>query len=354
MTFGQGNLIWENMSSNSQPTRCRCAPARTLLGLALAVGLAAGCEQALDVGHNTKGRFPVGAHSPAILMNDSFSDNWSPEFAALFANNGGPSLAGILVNASLYWPDLTANVAGWNDFVTRARRSGLQGLPDVTESDATAFVVPPDRQIESTPPHHSRGAQFIIDKSRELSQPWLPVALIACSQLTDIADAYLIDPTVVDRVVVVAQLGSYTAPKGLMTGPNGDLDPWADWIVAQRFRYVQISAFYDQSADVTADDVPNLPHNALGAWMADKRTKLSVLPVASDQEPILLLAAPEFITTATAASPDTSAGFASPFGQGPPLVPDPSGTAWLVTQIDATAARKRLWQMLNNPATFKP
>jgi hypothetical protein len=340
------------MSSNRQP-RCR-APARTLLGLALAVGLAAGCEQALDVGHNTKGKLPADARNPAILINDSFNDNWSPEFAALFANNGGPSLTGIIVNASQYWPDLNANVAGWNDFVTRARASGLQGLPDVTKSENTAFIVPPDRQIESTAPNRSLGAQFIVAKSRELSLPWLPVVIIACSQLTDIADAYLIDPTVVDRVVVVAQVGSYTAPKGLMTGPNGDLDPWADWIVAQKFRYVQVSAFYDQSADVTADDVPNLPPNALGAWMAGKRAALSPLPVASDQEPILALAAPEFATTVVRSSPDLSAGFASPFGQGPPLVPDLDGNVWLITQIDATAARKRMWQMLGNPATFKP
>jgi len=338
------------MSSNRQPS-CRRASARTLLGLVLAVGFAAGCEQALDVGHNTNGKLPADARNPAILINDSFSDNWSPEFAALFANNGGPQLTGIIVNASLYWPDLNANVAGWNDFVTHARASGLQGLPGVTRSETTAFVVPPDRQIESTAPVATDGAQFIVDKSRELSLPWLPVVIIACSQLTDIANAYLIDPTVVERVVVVAQLGSYSAPKGLMTGPNGDLDPWADWIVAQKFRYVQISAFYDQSADVTADDV--LPANPLGDWMAAKRTSLSPLPVASDQEPILALAAPEFVTTVVQSSADTSAGFASPFGQGPPLVPDPNGNAWLITQIDATAARKRMWQMLNNPATFK-
>jgi hypothetical protein len=137
-----------------------------------------------------------------------------------------------------------------------------------------------------------------------------------------------------------------------MTGPNGDLDPWADWIVAQKFRYVQVSAFYDQAADVTDDDV--LPANDLGIWMAAKRAKLSTLPVAADQEPILALAAPEFVTNVVPSSADTSAGFASPFGQGPPLVPDPNGNAWLITQIDATAARKRMWQMLGNLAKFKP
>src|SRR6266540_6360222 len=134
------------MSSNRQPTRCRRACARTLLGLALTADLAAGCEQALDIGHNTHGKLPVDARNPAILINDSFNDNWSPEFAALFANNGGPRLTGIVVNNSLYWPELTVNLAGWNDFVSRARKSGLQGLPDVTRSEAMAFVVPPDRR----------------------------------------------------------------------------------------------------------------------------------------------------------------------------------------------------------------
>ena len=70
--------------------------------------------------------------------------------------------------------------------------------------------------------------------------------------MTDIADAYLIDPSVVDRVVVVAALGTYTAPNGAMNPPNGELDPWADWIVAQVFQYIQVSAFYDQTGDVTA------------------------------------------------------------------------------------------------------
>ena len=68
-----------------------------------------------------------------------------------------------------------------------------------------------------------------------------------------------------------------------MTGPNGDLDPWADWIVAQRFRYVQVCAFYDQLGDVTSDDLPDLPQNQLGDWMASKQPKLSSLKTAADR-----------------------------------------------------------------------
>ena len=32
--------------------------------------------------------------------------------------------------------------------------------------------------------------------------------------------------------------------------PNGDINPWADYIVASRFRYVQVSSWYDQLTDV--------------------------------------------------------------------------------------------------------
>ena len=92
--------------------------------------------------------------------------------------------------------------------------------------------------------------------------------MVSATSLTDVADAYLVDHTVVDRVVVVAALGSYAAPDGIMAGPNGDMDPWADWIVAQRFRYIQVSAYYDQTGDVTAAEIPSLPQNPLGARMA--------------------------------------------------------------------------------------
>src|SRR6185369_12543949 len=91
-----------------------------------------------------------------------------------------------------------------------------------------------------------------------------PLVVLVGTQLTDLADAYLVDPTVVERIVVVAALGSLKTPGALMTGPNGDLDPWADWIVAQRYDYVQVSAYYDQTADVATNELGNLPKNPLG------------------------------------------------------------------------------------------
>lgn len=320
----------------------------------IAVALVAACGQTLDAGYNEVGLLPVSEHNPVILLNDTSTDNWSGEYAALFANHGGPRLAGIIVNATPYAPDLDANVAGWAELVTRARNSNLQDIPDPLRSEAAQLVVPADRLIASTRPNGSAGAKLILRMANELALPGQPLVVVSGAALTDVADAFLLDPTVVDRVVVVAQLGSAGGPGAGMGAPNGDFDPWADWIVAQYFTYLQVSVSYDQGADVTAADVGKLPGNPLGTWMASKRATLASLQGTPDQGPLLALAAPAFVTTVVRGIPDTSAGFNVPRGQGPPLVPYETGNAWLVTQVDATAARSRLWSVLNDPTTFSP
>jgi hypothetical protein len=325
------------------------------LGLILA---AMGCDGTLDAGRNIqRGLLPVDEHNPVIIANDAWSDNWAGEFGVLLANNGGSPLVGLIVNASLYWPDLNANVTECDDFVLAARASGLKHVPDVTMGASSPLTVPANQKIESTVPPDSPGAQLIVDLSRRLSLPGQPLVVVTGSQLTDLAGAYLIDPTVVDRVTVVAALGSYSAPKGLMTGPNGDLDPWADWIVAQRFRYIQVTVLYDQMGDVTADDVENLPKNAFRDWINAKlaRGNLSTMANAADQLAVLAAGLPSFVTTVDRCSPDTSAGFNSPQGQGPPLVPGVTGVTGnvlLVTQVATSLVRTKLWQMLQDSRIF--
>jgi hypothetical protein len=271
-------------------------------------------------------------------------------YAFLLANSGGPPIAGIVVNASKYWGDVTSNAAGWNDLVTAAQASGLANIPAVTPSDGAPLVRPADGQIDETAANDSPGAQLIVSLSRQLALPWRPLVVLSGTQLTNLADAYLIDHSVVDRVVVVAALGSYAAPDGAMAGPNGELDPWADWIVSQRFRYVQVSAFYDQTADVTTAEIANLPRNPLGDWMAAKQPNLFTITTAADQVTALAVGLPAFATAIQRAVPDASAAFDST--QGPPLTPDAAGNVWIVTQSAAPLAKSRLWQMLLDPHTF--
>ena len=320
----------------------------TCIGVAVA---AASCGGTLDAGRDVPhGKLPVDERNPVILDNDQSTDNWMAEYAFLLTNAGGNPLVGFIASASPYWTDANANATGFGKLVAAARASGLKNIPDVRTSAGLPLVRPANGQIDATTPNNAAGAQMIVNLSRQFATATRPLVVISCVPLTNLADAYLIDHSVVDRVVAVAALGELGDPSATMNGPNGDLDAWSDWIVAQKYRYVQVSAYYDQSDDVMPNDLPRLPRNALGDWMRDKQPKLYTIPQASDQIAVLAVGLSKFATAVHRASPDTSVAYDST--QGLPLRPDDGGNAWVVTQIDSTRAATRLWEMLLDPATF--
>ena len=313
---------------------------------AIAVVVGGACEGGtIDAGRNRPhGPLPVDERNPVILVNDSAKDNWAGEYAVLLANSGGPPLVGIIVSASTYWTDLQDNADGWRQLIAAARSSGLDGLPDVTASSGGPLVRPADGIIESTTPNRSEGARLIVEASSRLSLPWRPLVVVTGSRLTDVADAYLMDATLAERVVVVSALGQGVGGGSSLSWPNFDLDPWAAWIVAQRLRYVQVSGYYDHSADVPSSRVSSLPANPLGAWMASKPSTLLPGVVASDQIAILSVGLPTFAIDVQRVALDTAAGFDAMHGTS--LTPNADGPAWLVSSCDGAQAAERLWEML--------
>jgi hypothetical protein len=322
---------------------CRLSTGLTLAVIALASAM--GCTTTRDLGSSVPhGRLPVDERNPIVLANDGAYDNWQGEYAVLLANGGGPKLAGIIVNTSPPWPDIDANVAGWRGLIAAAQASGLGDIPDPTTSVGAPLVRPASGQIEATTPNRSEGARLIVDKSARLSLPYRPLVVVTGGRLTDVADAYLIDPTVAERVVVVSSLGTATDAGGAMGAPNGEMDPWADAIVTARFRFVQVSAFYDQLTDVPASRVPELPANPLGEWIAAKQPQIWNLPAAADQVGVVAVGIPSYAAAVThvAAAALIGAGASS----GPDLVTDPDGPGWLVTQSASAGATERFWQLL--------
>ena len=328
------------------------------LALAAAVAVAAAvalpamsCTEIRDLGSSAPhGLLPVDERSPIVLANDGVYDNWQGEYAVLLANGGGPKLAGIIVSSSPPWPDIDANLAGWRGLVTAGRASGLRGIPDPTASIGRPLVRPASGQIDATVPNRSEGARLIVETSTRLSLPYRPLVVVTGGRLTDVADAYLLDPTVTERIVVVASLGKTTASGSAMAAPNGEMDPWADAIVTARFRFVQVSAFYDQLTDVPTSRLSELPANAFGEWIAAKQPKIWNLAEAADQVAAVAVGIPSFATKVerVAAAAPVGAGATA----GPDLVADPNGAAWLVTESASAEATGRFWNALLDSKTY--
>jgi hypothetical protein len=320
--------------------------ARRLAGLA---ALLLGCSnQTLDAGGDVPhGLLPVDERNPLILSNDGTGD-WFGLYAILFANAGGPRLAAITVNSSSYAEDLGENLDAWQDLVDAARASGLRNIPDPTVSIGPPLMRPQSGELAETVANGSQGARMIVETSARLSSPVRPVVVAVGGRLTDVADAYLLDPTVAERVVVVAALGSVAPNGALMGAPNGELDPWADAIVARRFRYVQVSSFYDATADLPAEELAALPVSPLRDLVAGLQPNITDTYTRADQVAVLAAALPGFAIAVERALPEP----ATPADSGPRLLASDDEGVWLVTRIAPDKAGAALRSLLRDPATY--
>jgi len=317
--------------------------------LAMAI---AGCTETYDAGGNSPhGLLPVDERNPIVLVNDSESDNWQGEYALLLANGGGLNLKGIVVGTNPNSPILEDNLAEWRKLIKAARDSRLRNIPsDPIGSNGDPLTRPPSGEIDDTQANHSEGANLILKAANDFSLPYRPLVVLTGGRLTDVADAYRMDPTVTERVVVVSALGGLTSTGGAMGIPNGEMDPWADTIVTARFRYVQVSAFYDQLTDVPASRLSELPDNAFGKWIAAKQPNIWNDPQAADQVGVAAIGIPSFALDVQSVSPvgPTEASATT----GPALKASPDANGWLVRKSDGAAATARFWQLLLDPATF--
>ena len=315
------------------------------------IGLATGVKAGVNLTGVAR-EIPVDERNPVVLTNDGIDDNWQGEYAVLLAASGVLKLDAIIVSTSPGWADVEANIRGWRALVEAARMSGLRHIPDPIASTGPPLTRPADGAIEKTPGNRSEGAHRILEASHRLGLPYRPLVVLTGGRLTDVADAYLIDPTVTERVVVVSALGTTDASGGAMGIPNGEMDPWAEMIVASRFRYVQVSAYYDQLTDVPDSRLAEVPANALGAWIVAKQPKIWGVPLAADQVGVAAVCLPDFAVVVERVSPAGAIGQGATAG--PDLISDPDGTGWLVRESKGSVATDTFWQLLLETAAHTP
>jgi hypothetical protein len=327
------------------PAAMKCADAWAASCLPFALWLVA-CSSKLDAGYDTPhGELPVDERSPLVIVNDGARDNWQGEYAAVLAATGRVQLVGIVVNANAEYPMLDTNLSGYREMIAAGRESGMQNLPDPTASVATVLVKPKGGVIEDTVPNRSEGARLLVQAAKTWGTVAHPLAIATGGALTDVADAWLIDPSIAERVVVVASLGQASGTGARTPDPNGARDAWATVIVVSRLRYVQVNGYYDQLDDIPESREAELPDNAFGKWMAGKRGDILGILHACDQVSVLSAALPWFAEDVTRMSLDATDATV--------LEADPSGPLWHVGRSDSERARQLLWDSLLDPATYR-
>ena len=131
--------------------------------------------------------------------------------------------------------------------------------------------------------------------------------------------------------------------------PNGEMDTWADVVVARKLRYIQVSAYYDQLTDVPSTLPSQLPDNLFTSWIASKQPNIWDDKLAADQVGVAAVAIPGFVSQVTHVAQQ---GIAA--ANYPALAVDAAGPDLLVTSSVGSLATARFWQILLDPATFRP
>ena len=128
--------------------------------------------------------------------------------------------------------------------------------------------------------------------SKSLGLPYRPLVIATGGALTDVADAYLVDHTVTERVVIVSSLGSTTSTGGGMGIPTETAIPGPTSSWPPNFATCRSAPGTTSSTDVPSSSLSELPNNALGAWIASKQPNLWQWSPASDQVAVLAVGLP--------------------------------------------------------------
>lgn len=283
--------------------------------------------------------------NPIVYDNDDHRDVYTDEYLLALASAGEITLAGIITTYTHNLAEYAEFVAGRREIVAKARRSGMKNLPDPVSGPDRALVRPADGKPESTAAIDTPGSRLIVQHARAASAE-LPLVIVCGGPLTAVADGYLLDPSIGERVIVAALLAS---PEGLY-GWNCGIDLWAAEIVAARLRLV---VFPESTNTETAARVPKsaltaLPENELREWMIAKQhpTNLGPWDRDADGQPAVAIMRNDYARAVRRVSLDGYDGEVRRFGD------DPDGTVTVVTDADADIATEEFFRALTNPAAY--
>jgi len=242
-------------------------------------------------------RLPYGRGNPVVYDNDEAVDMYTDEYLLALASMGEIQLVGMITSSPIEPFDPFVNVANYErdlsdreQLVANAKASGFTNIPNRLRGPMGNLQKPASGRIEDTHPIGAEGSRFIVSEARKASAE-KPLIIVVGAPLTAEADAYLLDPSIADRVVVAWLGGSGRN----MCDYNGWADPWAAYIVLQKMRLVQFPLRMAPPS-VPKDRLLGLPASPLTDYMYRKHHPTNSDPgdIDGDGPPAISLLRPDY------------------------------------------------------------
>jgi hypothetical protein len=176
-----------------------------------------------------------------VYDNDEAVDMYTDEYLLALASLSEIQLKGMITSSPIVPYDnyvtvenYERDVADREQLVATARASGFVNIPTRVRGPMGHLQKPGSGEIDETQPIGSVGSWLIVAEARKAT-PEKPLIVVAGAPLTAEADAYLLDRSIADKLIVAWLGGGKTD----MCDYNGWADSWAAYIVMRKLRLVQ-------------------------------------------------------------------------------------------------------------------
>jgi len=302
----------------------------------------------------------VDASNPFVYLNDQSTDNYMGELALAMADSGTVSLRAFILGyprevwkkESKYQSHREEYVRNHRKMYQKAVESGFERLPEPTLGVFEQHQKPPSGRIQDTETIGSDGTEAIVSAARSAS-PDSPVVIAAGGDLCTVADAYLMDPSIADSLVVYWH--EQVADINDQSGYNIQNSGWSAAVVLNRLAVVldhSSGGFTITQAEVT-DRIPS----PLDTYMQEKEHWKWGNPLrsdtwsdrgehdGSDEKALLLGVFPDTRskTGTVSVSGIQSAEWDYPSDQVLPVVETGTGDSHLYEAYELTDMRRAFW-----------
>ena len=266
MTDAQGRFtvflpqgVYDIRLSDRQPFRREKIQTKISVRAGEAMNLApVALEKAAKLGYrlDSGGLQILGLDStnPVIFDNEQWDNGPDNEYVWAKASSGSLDLRGNIVTRDFHkGASQDEQMKKARQELREARMAGFSHLPEMTLGATALLAWPASGNLDSLTPTRSAGSDLIVAEARKAT-PDKPLLVVAGGPLTTVAQAWLTDHSIAERMIVA----------GIYTYQMHPDDTVANYLVARKCRYLQWGRQYIWGGKPDTSLIKSVPPTLMG------------------------------------------------------------------------------------------